>query len=185
MPKINWMSRDEILRWSRNYDNDPEMTEDNETEINLGAKIRRTETVSQNDLLELVRWKFRFLPGRERRVKKYVKRNSDTQIAECFQAALREPNERRRFEILDDLWGIGPAMVSVILTFYDPRRYGVLDIHGWDELIGGNRPNNLFNGPTRLIEYLQGLRLIAEEYMLPVRQVEKAYFYRNANPAIN
>jgi len=69
-------------------------------------------------------------------------------------------------------------MASVILTFYDPKEYAVLDIHVWRELFG-KEPQNLFQGPKCLLKFLRKVRVIAEMHGLDARTVEKALFQRN------
>jgi hypothetical protein len=69
-------------------------------------------------------------------------------------------------------------MASVILTFYDPADYAVLDIHAWRELFG-KEPQGLFQGPKYLLKFLQKVRLIARMHGLDARTVEKALFQRN------
>jgi hypothetical protein len=69
-------------------------------------------------------------------------------------------------------------MASVILTFYDPKEYAVLDIHAWRELFG-KEPQSLFQGPKCLLEFLRKVRLIARMHALDARTVEKALFQRN------
>jgi len=43
-------------------------------------------------------------------------------------------------------------MVSVILSFYDPTNYGVLDIRAWRELLG-KEPEDLFQESKPLSEF--------------------------------
>ena len=79
------------------------------------------------------------------------------------------------------LSGVGPAVASTILTFYNPQDYGVFDIHVWRELFG-EEPENLFT-PRNYLIVLTKLREIANRFWLPVRTVEKALFKKNYDEA--
>jgi hypothetical protein len=66
----------------------------------------------------------------------------------------------------------------VVLTFYDPKNYGVFDIHVWREFFG-KEPKGLFSTSNYYIKLLAELRTIAKKYDLNARTVEKAYFTKN------
>ena len=70
------------------------------------------------------------------------------------------------------------ALSSVILTFYDPKRYGIIDIHDWRELFG-KEPADLFTDYKHTLKFFTKLREIAEETGLTCRVVEKALFMKN------
>ena len=72
---------------------------------------------------------------------------------------------------------VGPAVASTILTFYNPKEYGVFDIHIWRELFG-KEPKNLFTTENYL-KLLAELRGLANKYGLDTRIVEKAFFKKN------
>jgi hypothetical protein len=67
---------------------------------------------------------------------------------------------------------IGPAVASTILTFSDPKNYGVFDFHVWQEVF-----NEKLKGYTvkNYIKLLYKLREIANKYDVEVRTVEKAF----------
>jgi len=79
--------------------------------------------------------------------------------------------------LLDEIPSVGPAVASVILTFYDPQNYGILDIHVWEELFDGKSKN--FCTIPNYLYLLEKLREIAKTHNLPVRTVEKALFKKN------
>ena len=58
---------------------------------------------------------------------------------EAFQSA----SDSFMVDNLTRLFGVGPALASTLLTFYDPEQYGVFDIHVWREIFG-KEPSNLF-----------------------------------------
>ncbi len=136
--------------------------------------------ITKNDLLRLIYWKFKDLPGRRSRVTKIFQTNSEEYVKDvCAQVLKMNTNQdQMRIGLLDDLEGIGPAIASVILTFYDPKNYCVHDIHVWRELFG-EEPSTLFLGSSCYMKVLFETRKMAAKYSLDVRTIEKALFKKN------
>jgi len=174
-----WENRGEIIRWSRLF-NEKQSPSDLQTENDLGSRLRETRELSKTDLVRMVSWKFESLPGRKGLVLSRVSSVGEQEISETFRRALDADCEETRISELLRLPGIGPAMASVILTFYDPKKYAVLDIHAWRELFG-KEPQSLFQGPKCLLKFLQKVRVIAAMHGLDARTVEKALFQRNCD----
>ena len=84
---------------------------------------------------------------------------------------------RKKLEFLLKFKGIGISTASVILTFYDPKNYGVFDIHVWRELFG-KEPKN-FSKIDNYLKLLENLRKLSKKYWLDVRKIEKALFQKN------
>jgi hypothetical protein len=171
------MDKDEILKWNAKYDKEyPKWTI---KEKELGDKFRKTKTITKADLVEIVWWKFEWLKGRRDRILKLVEKNSDEEVGTCSQVFNLTPCEDSfRIGVLDNLHGVGPALASVVLTFYDPKNYGVFDIHVWREFFG-KEPKNLFGTSSYYIKLLAELRTIGNKYDLNARTVEKAHFTKN------
>jgi hypothetical protein len=144
----------------------------------VGSRLREKRELSKTDLERMVRWKFESLPGRKRLTLTRVSSVGEQEISEIFRRALDADCEKTRISELLRLSGIGPAMASVILAFYDPKQYAVLDIHTWRELFG-KEPQSLFQGPRCLLKFLQKVRVLADMHGLDARTVEKALFQRN------
>ncbi len=172
-----WNNKGEIVKWSSEYDRKADLW-DQKIELEVGSRLRRTESLSKADLRTMVRWKFHRLPGRRGIVLRRLSNVPKSNIETTFVRAMTTPDEGLRLKELDELPGIGPAMVSVILTFYDPSKYGVLDIHVWRELFGPE-PSGLFQGSRCLMLFLQDLRSIAARHSMRARTVEKALFQKN------
>jgi hypothetical protein len=175
------MDKEEILKWNRKYDKDHPWWVEKEKE--LGDKFRKTKTLTKDDLRQVVDWKFKELVGRRKRVLGLVAKNDDKIIQRtCNQVFCLTSNEDSiRVKSLDNLHGVGPALASTILTFYDPKQYGVLDIHVWREFFG-DEPANIniiFITAGYYLKLLSELRKIANKYSLDARTVEKAYFKKN------
>jgi hypothetical protein len=172
-----WENRDEIIRWSSLYD-EKHCPSYLQMENEVGSRLRDTRELSKADLMKMVSWKFESLPGRKGLVLTRVSSVGEQRISETFRQALNADCEKTRISELLRLPGIGPAMASVILTFYEPKKYAVLDIHAWRELLG-KEPQTLFQGPKCLLKFLKKVQAIAEMHGLDARTVEKALFERN------
>ncbi len=168
-----WSSKEELLNWARRYD---ERDKDKELERAFGSETYRE--LSRKKLLRMLQWKFQGLPGRLKLFRPRVENTEEEEITGAFREAVGYADDKARIERLDELPAVGPAMASVILTFYDPSNYGVLDVHAWRELFG-SMPKGLFQGSKHLIEFLTEVRAIARQHAMRARDVEKALFQRN------
>ena len=134
-------------------------------------------------MIQVVEWKFKDLKGRKERVLRFIAKNNDSLVrrisSDVFSATLKD--DSNRIDSLQMLDGVGPALASTILTFYDPKKYAVFDIHVWREMYG-KEPKNLFTTENYL-KLLVDLRGIANKYNLEVRTVEKALFKKNIDEA--
>ena len=149
----------------------------------LGDKFRRTKELAKDDLIQVVEWKFKDLKGRKERVLRFIAKNNDSLVrrisSDVFSATLKD--DSNRIDSLQMLDGVGPALASTILTFYDPKKYAVFDIHVWREMYG-KEPENLFTTENYL-KLLADLRRMANKCNLDVRTVEKALFKKNIDEA--
>jgi len=171
------MDREEILHWSKKYDVDHPWWIQKEKEI--GDRLRKTKELTYNDLIEIVEWKFRELEGRRKRVLALISKNENAKIRSITKYAFSlDPSfDAQKVDLLQTLQGVGVAISSVILTFYNPDEYCVFDVHVWRELFG-EEPPNLYTTENYL-KVLSKLREEAKKHNLSVRTVEKAYFKKN------
>jgi hypothetical protein len=171
------MEKEEILDWSKKYDEDHPWWTQKEKE--LGDELRRSKELTKDDLVQVVEWKFKELQGRKKRILGLIAKNDDTEIRRISRHVLGLSSKIDSYMVNSfcTLHGVGPAVASTILTFYNPKQYGVFDIHIWRELFG-KEPENLFTTKNYL-KLLAKLRRIANEYSLDVRIVEKAFFKKN------
>ena len=175
------MNKEEILNWAKRYDKDhPVWTQ---TEKELGDKFRKTKEVTKDDLKKVVEWKFMDLPTwKEDRLKDVDKIDDDEIRRRSREVFGKAENDSDRVNKLK-FSGVGTAIVSVILTFYNPKEYGVFDRHVWQGLFG-EQPQDFFTkefyaNTENYLMVLKRLRDEAEEYNLDVRTVEKAYFKKH------
>jgi hypothetical protein len=175
--EIRELTREEILDWNRKYDEDHPWWTQKEKE--LGDKFRSRKELTKDDLIQVVEWKFKDLKGRKDRVLRFIAKNDDSLVrrisSDVFSTTLE--GDSYRIDCLQILDGVGPALASTIMTFYDPKKYAVFDIHIWREMYG-KEPENLFTTGNYL-KLLSDLRRMADDYNLDTRIVEKALFKKN------
>lgn len=172
-----WNNKNELAKWLAVYDQ-KQSKWDRDTEHSLGLRLRKTKSLTKADLTTMVHWKFQRLPGRLKQNLARLANLPDNQVSMTFSEAMNASDEISRIRKLDTLPSVGPAMISVILTFYNPDQYGIIDIHVWRELFGPE-PSGLFQGPQFLVKFLSQIRAIAKIHNLGARAVEKALFQRN------
>jgi|SRR5947208_11898604 len=171
------MDRDQVLSWAKKYDED-QSARDSMIERWFGSS--KYQQLSKPKLKRMLTWKFKgALPsgGRLKHFMPFVERTKDSEIEQAFREAIGFNDELARIKRLDKLPAIGPAMTSVILTFHDPKNYGVIDLHAWRELFGTKEPSSFT--PEHLVRFLSELRKIAKKHRMRARDVEKALFQRN------
>lgn len=175
---MNNLSKEQILELCKKYDSENQL--DSSLEKQLGNKFRTSKEISKEELKEVIKWKFNDNKHRLKRELNLVEENDDTTIRELSKLAFNTENEAIRITHLTNIRGVGPAVASAILTFYDPKNYGVFDIRVYDELFDTNsktRPD--MSDPKLYIKVLKKLREEASKHNLDVRIIEKAYYQKN------
>lgn len=180
------MEKEDIQYWSKKYDEQYPWWIQKEKE--LGDKLRRSKELTKDDLVQATKWKFKITPLILPRRLRDVAKNRDSEIRrisrQVFSSSSMDDsckiNSLRRLHGVG-LHGVGPAMASTILTFYNPKQYGVFDKHVWRELFG-REPKYLYT-TENVLKVLSELRRIADKYNLDVRTVEKAFFKKNFDEA--
>jgi len=173
----NSMNKSEILEWTHKYDEEHPWWVKKETE--LGDNLREKGELSKENLIEIIKWKFKTTPRRLKKNLERANKNEDYAVRNISRSVLRlSPKyDYEKIMRLCRIKGVGSATASVILTFYDPTNYGVFDIHVWKELFGKDAEPD-YNVRNCLI-CLSKLRQITKKYALDVRVIEKAYFKKN------
>jgi len=171
----------EILKYSRKYDKDQAGW--NRREQELGAKLRRTKVMTLEDLVQIVEWKFKDDEHKREKVLQAISKNDDAAVMKISSQAFCVPGEEDAYRMnsLMMLNGVSPVLASVVLTFFDPKRYGIFDNTVWRALLG-NEPPNLFSTQNYL-KLLAALRKTAAKHNLDVRTVEKGLFKRSLDEA--
>ncbi len=160
--------------WSRKYDKAFGWQAQRERE--LGAKFRKNKSLTCKDLASIVEWKFKDVAERQARSLALVARNDETTVNRLTSQALSIPGceDSYRMNCLTLLEGISPILASVILAFFDPKQYCILDQHTWKALLG-NVPPNMQTTQNYLV-LLAVIRKTAAKQNLDVRVIDKALY---------
>jgi len=173
------MDKKEIIFWRNKYDKEEDLYNKG-LEEELRKRFQKRKLITKSDLIKIVKWKFQGrLLGRQKRVLNLLKDVKDSFVEEVSGLAFKGKDDKDRLRLLSSIKGVGNALSSVILTFYDPDNYGVLDIHVWRNLFGEKEPPDVFSNPEKAIKFFNKLRDVSSEIGLSCRDIEKAFFKRD------
>jgi hypothetical protein len=171
----------DFLLWSRKYDKAFGWQAQRERE--LGAKFRKNKALTCKDLASIVEWKFKGDVEKQTRSLALVARNDEATVNRLSSQALSIPGceDSYRMNCLTLLEGVSPILASIILTFFDPKQYFILDAHTWKALLG-NVPPNMQTTQNYLV-LLSAIRKTAAKQKLDVRIIDKALFKKGFDEA--
>ena len=171
------MDKADFLMWSRKYDKSFGWQAQRERE--LGAKFRKAKALTCADLAQVVEWKFKDEPEKKARILALVTRNDEATVNRLSSQALSIPSceDAYRMNCLTLLEGISPVLASVILAFFDPKQYGILDVAVWKALLGNPPPNLLTT--QNYLKLLLAMRKTAAKQNLDVRVIDKALYKKS------
>ena len=157
------------MKWSSKYDKDKGWL--SQVERELGARFRKARVMSREDLARVVEWEFGSNETKKQRVLELVARNDEASVLRVSSRAfsLASDDDACRMNCLIMLEGVSPVLASVILSFFDPKRFGVFDVYAWRASLGNEVPN-LFSTAwaSKLREGLTGaIRCFASTRRLP------------------
>jgi len=171
------MNEKEFRFWLKRY-NDHQNQEYAKNEHELSKTIRKQGYLTKEQFKKILDWKFGDFPARLKREKNLANQMNEESIKEITRTALESKDDLSRIMILYKLKGVKNAVASTILSFYDPKKNAVFDIHAWRELFG-KEPKGFSSKPELLIEFLGVVRKLAEKHQVSARDVEKALFQKN------
>jgi hypothetical protein len=123
------MKREELIYWKNKYDKEEDL-DNKRDEEELRKKFQENRFITKKDLVRIVKWKFQGrLKGRQNRILNLLKNTEESFIKDVSKLALEYEDDEIRLKLFSTISGVGNAISSVILAFYDPQNYGVLDIH--------------------------------------------------------
>jgi len=163
--------------WSRKYDKAFGWQAQRERE--LGSKFRKNKALSVKDLVAIAEWKFKSEPEKLARAMELVARNDEEKVNRITSQVLCLPqgDDTYRITSLTSLEGISPMLASIILTFFDPKRYCIFDLRVWRPLLGNASPG-LYT-PQNYIRLLEAIRKTAAKHNLDVRVIDKALYKKS------
>ena len=171
------MDKADFLKWSRKYDKSYGWEAQRERE--LGAKFRKTKVLTKEDLAKVVEWKFNAEPDKKEHVLELVARNNEADVERLSSQVFCNPAGEDAYKIscLLTIEGMTPVLASIILAFFDPHKYGIIDLRVWKPVLG-NPPPNLYS-TTNYINLLAALRKTAAKHNLDVRVIDKALYKKS------
>jgi len=171
------MDKADFLMWSRKYDKSFGWQTQRERE--LGSRFRKAKTLTCSDLAQVVEWKFKDEPEKKNRVLTLVTRNDEATVNRLSSQALSIPSceDAYRMNCLTLLEGISPVLASVILAFFDPKQYCILNSAVWKALLGNPPPNMLTT--QNYLKLLAAIRKTAAKQNLDVRTIDKALYKKS------
>ncbi|MBF0523357.1 MAG: hypothetical protein HQL24_09935 [Candidatus Omnitrophica bacterium] len=170
------MNREEAREWLRRY-NDEEDLYNTGLEEELRKVFRENRFMTKPEFLKIIKWKFMTMPGREQREKNLIELIPDESIKAISFAAFKIEDDKLRMKLLGCIPGAGLAVASTILTFYDPEKYGIYDIHSWRGVMETKEPENATLNDFE--KFLIALRRKAGSLKMSCRDFEKACFKRD------
>lgn len=171
------LNKADFVMWSRKYDKAFGWQAQRERE--LGAKFRKTKALTLKDLADIVEWKFIEDPEKKERSLTLVARNDEANVNRLTSQALSIPGceDGYRMNCLTLLEGVSPVLASVILAFFDPKQYCILDPAVWKATLG-NPPSNMQTTQSYL-KLLSVIRKTAAKQNLDVRVIDKALYKKS------
>jgi len=176
------MNKKEIIFWRNRY-NEEEDRYTTGLEEKLRKKFQKNRFITKKDLQETIKWKFQGqLKGRQLLNLKRLIVFDSAVIEKISKLAFEVNSDKLRIKLLTVIDGVGPAIASVVLTFYDSDNYGVLDFHAWNGLFKNSK--KVFTEKDCL-EYFNRLREISKKLGFPCRDIEKALFKKDLEKSKN
>jgi hypothetical protein len=171
----------DFLKWSRKYDKAYGWQAQRERE--LGSRFRKAKVLTQKDLAAVVEWKYKSDPERFERTLALVARNDEATVNRASSQALSIPScdDGYRVNCLMTLEGMTPVLASIILAFFDPKQYCILDVNVWKRLLGNAPPNVLSS--QNYLKLLEAIRKTAAKQNLDVRVIDKALYKKSLDVA--
>ncbi len=145
--------------------------EDYEDFDNIASDFKNKAFLTKIELLRIAEWKLKgvWYPKH----KKEIELNSDKSIEETTKRAINETNDKKKVEILDNLYGVGIPVASAILTVLNPKDYAVIDVNVWYALYF--KEKRWFTSEN-FRQYLEIVRGIALKQSITARGVDKGLF---------
>jgi hypothetical protein len=158
------ITRENLIKWSRKYDDRYRGTNDERTELRLKRILEAQRYLEKHDFIDLCMWK-------SPRPKKHYESNNADFVKEITQFSLFTENEINRIMILIELRGVSWPVASVILHFAFPDKYPILGFRAiWS--LGWEKPGIYsFNFWQK---YCHKISQISIEINLSIRTVDKA-----------
>lgn len=144
-------------------------------ELTIGNEIRVSGKVTVRQLEQMVTWTYRSNTRRKRHLEQ-IERIDERALKYITKMVFKMSEELDLYKVkfLCCLEGIGPVMASVMLRFYNPRRYCVFGFRVWRQLFLDEKNNQCLNRPENYVRLLKEIRKRAVETGENMRDIEVA-----------
>ena len=141
-------------------------------ESTVGKEIRKSGEITKSQLLKMMIWRSEYVNRRHQDLD-FIEKIDETALRHITKMALQlsEDLDIYKIKVLNSLRGLGPARASVILSFYNPSRYGVFNWRVWEQLFPDE--GNSYS-PEDYVRFLKELRKRSDETGVKVRDIEFA-----------
>jgi hypothetical protein len=144
--------------------------------LSAGAAIREGN-YSREKLMTIAEWKLERENGTYHPSIAYISENTDEEIAEAFEIAVRARTARVGLGVLTTLRGIEVKVASAIMTAIYPDRYTVIDVRSLEEL--GQKQDS--PSIDYYLQYRDACEEIAAERGVSLRDLDRALWQKNKN----
>jgi thermostable 8-oxoguanine DNA glycosylase len=141
-------------------------------------RFEEKDTLEPFDFFAIVAWK-------SNRTKTKIRRGLDD-AGKTVQGLMSEvaqaETSRDKVEVLLQVWGIGLAMASAILTVCDPETFTVLDYRAWETLRAASvqgLPEDYPATPDEYLDYCRVCRQLAERVGMSLRNLDRALWAKS------
>jgi len=173
------LTKEEMLSWLNRY-NTEEGLDSNSEEADLRKRFQTNQYITKDDLIRTIRWKYqKNLAGRQKRHLIFIAESDSPFIEDVSRLVFKYNNDESRLRLLFSIQGVGNALGSIILTFYDPQNYAIIDINSWRGIFEEKKPINISSSTDHAIRFFKKLREISSQTGLTCRDIERAYFKRD------
>jgi thermostable 8-oxoguanine DNA glycosylase len=162
----------ELRRWLRLYDLEGYLFEE------VRRRFEAEQTLRPYDFFAIVIWK-------SNRAKTKIK-GGLAEAGKTVEALMKEVSEAAtplaKVEVLLQIWGIGLAMASAILTVCCPEEFTVLDYRAWKTLQQASvdgLPERYPQSPEAYLAYCRACKELADRMGLSLRDLDRALWAKN------
>ena len=172
-----------LEKWIEYYEDNIMNLEDLRFEQSTGLALRHASALSKDQLSSIIKWRYGDQKHYLSRVSRILENVDDQEIKEVTRTALTLSSDYYKMTLLCAIPGVGPVLASIILAFYNPHEYGVLDREVWSQLFPDEKADMSVDGYLKLLERL---RKLSREHQVPARVVGQALLaYASSFESIN
>jgi hypothetical protein len=137
------------------------------------SSARKRGYLKKKEMEEICKWK-------SPRAIWLIRKNTPLGIRTATRQAFAARNEKLKIELLTGLKGVSIPMASAILTFINPKRYGVIDIRVWQLLYKMKSVEKKASGVgfnfENWYQFHKIIRHYAKIYNVKARDIERTLF---------